>query len=143
MATACRKAKTSSKSSAMVANVSALAVLVEACFALPGFSLDSAASIVMTISLSLASSSSPKESASDTHSVIERVNILRSSPASNSPCRIVDSVRNGGRRTVLREVQSLCFLDRARLPAAARRRTSAIRRRILSPYAAKVISVLK
>ena len=36
-ATACRNAKTSSQSSAMVANVLAAAVLEEACFVLPGF----------------------------------------------------------------------------------------------------------
>ena len=65
--------------------------------------------------------------------------ILRISPASDSPCRIAASVRNGRRKTELCGVQSLYFLDCARSPAAARRRTSAISIRILSPSAKKAI----
>ena len=73
---------------------------------------------------------------------MERAKIFRRSPASNSPWRIAASVRNVERRTALMEVQSICFLDSARLPAAAQRRTSAIRRQILVPSAAKAILVL-
>ena len=51
------------------------------------------------------------------------------------------SASNDGRRTALRRVQSLYFLDRARLAAAARSRTSAIGKRILLPSAAKAISI--
>ena len=53
METACRKAKTSSQSYMMVANVSAAAVLAEACFTLPGFALASTASITTMLLLSL------------------------------------------------------------------------------------------
>ena len=115
-ATACRKAKTSSQSSAMVANVSAAAVSAEACFALPGFTFASSSSIVTTLLLSLTSSASLVESASNAHSVMERAKILRSLPASDSPWRIAASVRIGGRRKALRGVQSICFLDRPRYP---------------------------
>ena len=142
MATACRNAKTSSQLPAMVANVSAAAVLVEACFALPGFALAFAVSIVTTLLSLLASSALLEESASDTHSVMERSKILRSSPVSDLPWRIAAYVKNGGKRRVLREVQYLCFLDRTRLPAEAQRRTSAIGKQILSPSAAKEISML-
>ena len=107
METAWSKAKNSSQLSVMVANFLAAAVLAEACFALPGFSLASAASIVRTLSLSLASSASLEESAPDAHSVMERTKILRSSPASDSPWRIAAFVRNGRRRTALQGVQSL------------------------------------
>ena len=79
-ATACSNAKTSSQLYAVVANVSVAAILAEACFALPGF-LASAASIVTTLSSSLASSASLEESTSDAQSVMERAKILRSSPA--------------------------------------------------------------
>ena len=112
-ATACRNAKTSSQSSAMVANVLAVAVLAETCFALPGF-VASAASTVTTLSSPLASSASLEESASETHSVMERAKIFRSSPSSDFSWRIAASVKNGGRRTALQEVQSRCFLDRAK-----------------------------
>ena len=94
----------------MVANVLAAAVLAEACFALPDFALASAASIAMTILLSLTSFSLLEESASDAHSVMYQAKILKSSPASDSLWRIAASFRNGGRRTELRGVQSLCFL---------------------------------
>ena len=106
-ATNCRNAKTSSQSSAMMANVSAAAVSAEAYFASPGFTLASAASIVTTLSSSLVLSAYLEVSASDAHSVIERAKILRSSPASDSPLRIAASVINGGSRTALQEVQSL------------------------------------
>ena len=46
--------------------------------------------------------------------------IFRSSPASDSPWRIAASVRNGGRRTALRGVQSRCLFERVRSPAAAK-----------------------
>ena len=138
---ASRNAKTLLQSSLMVANVLAAAVLAEALFDLPGF-LASAASIVTKLSLPLSLSSLLEESAFDAHSVMERAKIFRSSLASDLPWRIADSVKNGGRRTALREVQTRCFLDHARSPAAARRRTSAIRRRIFSPSAAKAISML-
>ena len=82
-ATSCRKAKTSSQSSAMVANVSATAVFLEACFALPGFTLASTASIVTTLSSPLASSALLEESASGAHYMMERAKILRRSPASD------------------------------------------------------------
>ena len=86
-ATARRKAKTSSQSSAMFSE--------ESCFALPGFALDSAASIVTTLSSSLASYALLEESASDAHSVMERSKILRSLPASDLLRRIAASNKNG------------------------------------------------
>ena len=104
MAKAWRKARTLLQSSVMVANISAEAVLVEDYFALSGFALASAASIVTVLSLLLAASASLEESASNAHSVMERAKILRSSPASDLPWRIVASVRNGGKRIVLRGV---------------------------------------
>ena len=84
----------------MEANISAAAVLAEACFALPGFFVSaaavlaeagfalpgffaSAASIVTTLSLSLALSALLEGSASDAHSVMEQAKIFRSSPASD------------------------------------------------------------
>ena len=79
-ATAWRKAKTSSKLSVMVVNV-----LAAACFALPGFAFASSASMVMTLSSSLASSTSLVVSSSFANSVMEQAKILRSSPASDSP----------------------------------------------------------
>ena len=79
-ATSFRNAKTSLQSSEMVDNVSAAAVSAEAYFASPGFSLASTASIVMTLLSLLASSASLEESASDSHSVMERAKILRSLP---------------------------------------------------------------
>ena len=136
-----RKANTLSQSSAMVTNVSAAAVSAEACFALPGFALTSAASIVTTLLPSLASSASLEESASDANSVMDRSKILRSSPAYDSPWRIAASVRNGERKTALRGVQYLCFLDQARSPAASRRRTYAIDIRILSLSTAMAIMI--
>ena len=75
-------------------------------------------------------------------SVMERAKIFRSSPSSNSSWRIVASMRNGGKKTALSGIQSLCLFKCARSPVSERRRTSAIGRRILSPSAAKVISIL-
>ena len=112
-ATACRNSNTSSQSSAMVVNILVAAVSTEACFALHGF-LASAASIVTTLSSSLALSSLLEESAFDAHSVMERAKIFRSSTRSDLPWRIAATVKNGVRRTALREVQSRCFLYHAR-----------------------------
>ena len=141
MATACKNAKTLLQLSAIVANVLATTVSAEACFAIPVV-LASTASIVTTILSSLASLALLEESASDAHSVMERAKIFRSLPASDSPWRIAASVKNGGRRTALWEVLSLCFFDHTRSPAAARRRTSTIRRRIFLLAAEKAISML-
>ena len=44
------------------------------------------------------------------------------------------SVKNGGRRAALCGVQSLCFLDLASFPAAARRSTSEIRRQLVAVH---------
>ena len=52
-------------------------------------------------------------------------------------------MRNDGRKTALHRVQSRCFFKRVRSPGAVRRRTSAIWRRILTPSAAKVMSILR
>ena len=102
MATAWRKAKTSSQLSAMVVKVSMVA-----CFALPFFVVFfSSASMLPSIFL-LSSLSSPLESSpSFAHSVMEKEKTFRSSPVSNSLLSITASVRNGGRRTALRGVQS-------------------------------------
>ena len=56
--------------------------------------------------------------------------------------KIAASVKNFGRRTALRVVQSKCYFECARLPAAARRRTYMIGRRSLSPSEAKAMSIL-
>ena len=115
-------------------------VLVVACFALSGFAdFSSSALMVMTLSSSLSLSASLVFYPSFAHSVMERSKIFRSSPVSDSQWRITASVINSGSRTALCGVQCICFFKRARLPAAARRRNSAIRRRILSPSAAKAI----
>ena len=53
----------------------------------------------------------------------------------------VISVSNGGRRTAFLSVQYQRFFDFSRLPAAARRRTYFVRRRIFSPSPAKARSV--
>ena len=82
-----RNAKTLSQLSVMVANVLAAAVSAEACFALPDFALASAASIAITILLSLTSFSLLEESAFDAHSVMERAKIFRSSTRSDLPWR--------------------------------------------------------
>ena len=123
---------TSSQLSTMVSNVMTATISAKACFALTRF-LASAASIMAMLSYSLDSSALLKESASDAHSVMERAKIFRSSPASDSPWRITASVKNGGSRTVLREVQSRCFLDCARSPATAQRRPLVIGKRFFSP----------
>ena len=77
------------------------------------------------------------------HSMRERAKIFRSSPTSDFVWRIVDSVRNDGRRTALRGVKSRCFFKCTSSPAAARRRTSAIGRWILLPSVAKVMTILR
>ena len=56
--------------------------------------------------------------------------------------RISASVKNDGRRTALSGAQSLCFLDPTRSPSAARKITSAIGRRILSPAMEEAMSEL-
>ena len=53
--------------------------------------------------------------------------------------RIATTVRNSGRRTVLRGVQYCCFSDIVMLPVAERRSTSVIRRRIVLPSMAKTM----
>ena len=129
-ATSWRKAKTSSQLSAMVVKVSAVAW-----FALPGFTVFLSSNyMVTTLSSLLSSSALLAFSPSFAHSVMDQAKIFRSSPAFDSPWRITASVINGGRRTALRSVHSPCLFERARLPAAARRRTSAIGRRIFLPY---------
>ena len=101
--TAWRTAKTSSKLSAIVVNVSS-----EACFALPGFTnFASLASMVMTLSSLLSSSASLVVSSSFDHYLIDQAKVFRSLPVYDYPWRIAASVRNGGRRMVLRGVQSL------------------------------------
>ena len=137
-ATAWRKATTSSQFSMMVVNV-----LAVACFASPGFVVFSSyASMVTSLSSSFFSSTLLTFSPSFAHSVIEQAEIFRRSPASDSPQRVAASIRNDGRRTALCGVQSRCFFERARSPAAAQRRTSGIGRQILSPSAAKAMSIL-
>ena len=138
-ATGWRKAKTLSRLFAMV-----VSVLAVACFALPGFVVfSSSASMVTTLSSSLSLSALLVFSFSFANSVMERAKIFRSLPASYSMWRIASSVRNGGRRTALRGVQSHCFFEHARLLAAAQKRTSVIGRRILLPYTAKAMSILR
>ena len=137
--TACRKAKTLSQSSSVVVNVSEVA-----CFALPGFTdFASSASMAMTLSSSLSSSASLVFYPYFAHSVMEGAKIFRSLPASDSLWRFAASVRNGGRRTALYGVHPLCFFEHVRSPLAAQRRTSVIGIRILSPSAAKVISIFR
>ena len=138
-ATAWRKAKTLSQSSVMVANISAAA-----CFALPGFA-EFVSSVLMMITLLtlLSSSASLVVSSSFAYSMMERAEIFRSSSASDYPWWMVASVKNGGRRTELLGVQSLCFLDCTRPPAAAQRRTSVIGSQILSSSEAKEISIFR
>ena len=138
-ATAWRKAKTLLQLSEMVPNV--LAVV---CFALPFFIIFSSSAStppLLLSSLSLLSSPMTFPPSFD-YSVMERAKIFRSSPASNSPLWIAASVRNGGRTTALRGVQSRYLFKRARFLAAVRRRTSGIWRRILSLSAAKAMSIL-
>ena len=80
-ATAWRKAKMLSQSSAIFVNVSAVA-----CFALPGFAgFSSSASMVVTLSSSLSLSALLVFSPSLAHSVMERAKIFRSLYAYNSP----------------------------------------------------------
>ena len=159
-ATAWREAKTSLQLSVMEANVlaaavleeacfvllgffaSAMAVSEEACFVLPGF-FASGASTLTTLSSSLASSASLGGAAYDAHSVMERAKIFSRSFASNSLWRMEVSVKNGGSTTALQDVQSRCFFDCARSPAAARRTTSAIGRQIFFLSVAKAILGLK
>ena len=158
-ATACRNAKTLSQLSAMVANVLEAAVLAEACFALPGFFVSaaavsaeacfalpgffsSAASIVTTLLSSLDSLASLEGSASNDHSMMDQDKTFRSLPAYESPWRMVAFVKNDRRRTAFQEVQLRYFFDRVRFPAAARRRTSAIGRRIFLLSVTKAISML-
>ena len=118
--------------------------MVVACFTLSSFAVFlSYSSMVMTLSSLLSSSALLVFSPSSAHSVMEEARIYRSWPASDSPWRIAASVRNGGKSTAFRGVQSLCFFDRARLPVAARRRTSMIVRRILLLSMAKEISILR
>ena len=92
--------------------------------------------------ISLLSSSPPESSPYSALSVTERAKISRSSPASDLPLRIVASARNGGRSTALCGIQFSLFFERARSPAAARRRTSVMGRQILLPSVAKLISML-
>ena len=114
-----RKAKTSSKSSVMVANV-----LAVACFALPFFFLFSSSdSTPLSLSFYSSLSSLLDFSPSFAHSVIEQAKIFKSLPTSDSPLRIAASVNNFVSRTALRVVQSQCFFKCVRLPAAAQRRT--------------------
>ena len=115
------------------ANVSAAAVLAEACLAFPGFfasaagvlaeafyfpafltSEASSASTVTMLSSSLSSSASLGGAASKAHSVIEQAKIFKSSPAYDSPWRMATSVSKGGRKTALRDCQYRCFFERAR-----------------------------
>ena len=121
----------------MVANISAVAFSVLPIF----FVFLSSDSTLPSLSSLSSSSSSPTVSYS-THSVTERAKIFRSSPASDYLLKIAASAENGGRRTTLSGVQSCCFFDRARSPAAAQRITSIMGRWILSPSMAKAISVL-
>ena len=99
--------------------------------------------MVTFLTLLLSSSSPLTFLPSFAHSVTEQAKIFRSSVVSASLWKIAASMRNGRRRTALHGVQYCCFLDHARSPAAVRRRTSAIRRRILLPTAAKVVSILR
>ena len=139
MATAWRKSNTSSQLSTLVVNISAAA-----CFDLPAFAnFASTASMVMTLLSSLSSPAPLVVFSAFAHSAMEWAKIFRSSPASNSLWRIAASVRNVWRRTALRGVQSLYFLERTRSPVAARRRTSAIGRLILWLSAAKPILIFK
>ena len=135
-ATAWRKAKTTSPSSAMVANV--LAVEYSALHFFVVF-LSSAS---IPPSLSSSSSSALAFSTSFAHYVMEQAKISRRLPASNPPLRITASTTNGRKRTELRGVKSCCFFNRAKSSEAARRKTSVIRRQILLPYAEKAMSIL-
>ena len=105
--------------------------------------LSSSVLMVITLSSLLSSYAPLAFSPSFAHSVMERAKIFRSLPTSDSLWRIVVSVINGGMRMMFCGVQYLCFFERVRLPAAARKRTSAIGRRILSPFAEKAMSILR
>ena len=74
--------------------------------------------------------------------MILRPKILSISSVEVSLSRISASVKNGGRRTMLRGAQSLCFLDLAGLPAATWKSTSVIGRWILSPVMSNVMLAL-
>ena len=137
-ATAWRKAKKLSQLYAMVANVSAMA-----CFSLPFFIIFSSSASTPTLLSSLLSLYSPLASLpSFAHYMMEQEKIFRSSPTSDPLLRIAAYARNGERRTALHGVQSCCFFERTRFPAAAQSRTSVMGRRIFFLYTEKSMYIL-
>ena len=132
-ATSWRNSKTLLQLSEMVANISAVAF-----FLFPVF-LFVSSSASLSYSLLLLSLSPLLSSSSSDIAVMECAKILRRFSMEVSPSSITASVKNVGRGAALRGVQSRCFFNLARSPAAEQRSTSVIGRRILSLFMAKAM----